>query len=259
MPSPRLGQSARQHDVPRRRELVDVAAPRQRLRTRCGCRAAGRASRACADRARCASGSPWRASTSTSTPAAPSQPSAWHISSIDFATSILYSCRWPDRPSKSRSTWKPVTRRPLARTACDRRRRCPRRGRRGRCADSITCEKPALAHRRKLGRQRPGERDRVHAEVGDVDAAPIGCTGRRHHALALVVHQLEHRRRRDRLCVSAPRALGVHALGFDERPRRARAVPRPSPARRACRGRRAAATPRARRRGCRAAARSAAG
>src|SRR5439155_14539886 len=38
-------------------------------------------------------------------------------SSIDLATSILYACRGPDSPSKSRRTCRPVTRRPLWRTA----------------------------------------------------------------------------------------------------------------------------------------------
>ena len=65
-----------------------------------------------------------------------------HMSSIDFATSILYSCRRPVSASKSRSTWKPVTRSPLARTArqaagtpsgCDTRSR----------ADSMTWVNPA--------------------------------------------------------------------------------------------------------------------
>ena len=32
------------------------------------------------------------------------QSSAAHISSMDLAMSTLYWCRWPDRPSKSRST-----------------------------------------------------------------------------------------------------------------------------------------------------------
>ena len=45
------------------------------------------------------------------------EPRALHISSMAFATSTLLAWRCPESPSKSRSTWKPVTRRPLCRTA----------------------------------------------------------------------------------------------------------------------------------------------
>jgi hypothetical protein len=97
--------------------------------------------------------------------------------------STLYWCRWPDRPSKSRSTWKPVPRSPLART--DAHGGLPAL----RMADQVVGLEHHLAeagvlHRLQLGLQRAGQRDGVHAEAGDglaqaarvVHAARSSCT-----------------------------------------------------------------------------------
>ena len=43
-------------------------------------------------------------------------PTALHTCNMFLAMSSLYSCKAPDSPSKSRITWMPVTRIPLART-----------------------------------------------------------------------------------------------------------------------------------------------
>src|SRR5262245_22232046 len=81
-------------------------------------------------------------------------PSAWASCSIDLATSILYSCRWPLSPSKSRSTWNPVTRSPLARTAAmaaGSPSGWPTTSR----ADSMTCVNPAARMARSLASSGP--------------------------------------------------------------------------------------------------------
>jgi hypothetical protein len=98
----------------------------------------------------------------------------------------LVLVQMPRQPSKSRSTWKPVTRSPLARTRLHGGVEAfgvPTTSR----ADSMICEKPAPPDRGELGGQRAGERDRVHAEIGDVGtAASAGRAGgqRRHRAPA---------------------------------------------------------------------------
>src|SRR5258706_3127271 len=68
-------------------------------------------------------------------------PSARHIDSMPLAMSTLYACRCPDSPSKSRRTWNPVTRSPLARTAAIAAASPPGSPTRSR-AESITWVKP---------------------------------------------------------------------------------------------------------------------
>ena len=125
-----------------------------------------------------------RASTSTPRPAAGARRAAPQTSSIDFATSTLYACSWPSSPSKSRSASRPVTRRPLSRTArtpASMPAGCPTTS----AAEIITCEKPACAHRGELALERARERRGVHPEVAEDHRARRGARG-------LVVHELEH-------------------------------------------------------------------
>lgn len=98
-------------------------------------------------------------------------PTAWHSSSIDSATSILYSCRWPLRPSKVAQH--------LETGDAQAARLDHAHGvfHLFRMADQVARHQHDLRETRCLhGRQllhwRAGQRDRVHAEVANRDWCP---------------------------------------------------------------------------------------
>src|SRR6202171_2758629 len=141
------------------------------------------------------------------------EPRAWHISSIDFATSILYSWRCPDKPSKSRSTWNPVTFRPLARTACTALAMpsaWPTTSR----AESMICEKPASRTAASFAGSVPAKeivsmpKSRMLGSGGSIEPTAL-------RSPAFIVHQLEHDTAQKALRKCAAR-LWMDIVRFDE-------------------------------------------
>jgi hypothetical protein len=117
---------------------------------------------------------------STSSRRPPSRP---HTSSIDFATSTLYACMRPSRPSKSRSASRPVTPRLLSRTArtpASMPDGCPTTS----LAEIIACENPAWRTAASLLSSEPASDAVSIPKSSKIIAAPC----RRRH----VVHELEH-------------------------------------------------------------------